>query len=158
EDNMVQAILFAHQQVVKIVDAIEELRQKAGLGPKEPAPAAPPNPLKEIFRERFYNDFRERKQTSGKHERATRVRELRDQIFKEYLPEDGEAKYTPEQVRSAFEALEEKVVRDLILEGKRIDGRSPKDLRQITCEVGVLPRTHGSAIFTRGETQSLVTT
>src|SRR5207249_2339498 len=56
------------------------------------------------------------------------------------------------------EALEERVVRDLILEGKRIDGRNPRQLRNIACEVGVLPRTHGSAIFARGETQSLVTT
>src|SRR4029077_15507598 len=55
-------------------------------------------------------------------------------------------------------ALEERAVRDLILDGKRIDGRSMKQIRTITCEVGVLPRTHGSAIFTRGETQSLVTT
>src|SRR5262249_15055708 len=58
----------------------------------------------------------------------------------------------------AFSKLEERVVRDLILEGKRIDGRSPKQLRPIHCEVGVMPRTHGSAVFQRGETQSLVTT
>ena len=57
-----------------------------------------------------------------------------------------------------MENLEEYVVRELILEGKRIDGRSPKDLRAITCEVGLLPRTHGSAVFQRGETQALVTT
>ncbi len=54
--------------------------------------------------------------------------------------------------------MEERVVRDLILEGKRIDGRGVRQLRQITCEVGVLPRTHGSAVFARGETQALVTT
>jgi polyribonucleotide nucleotidyltransferase len=158
EENMVQAILFAHQQIVTIVDMIEELRRKAGLGPKEAAPEAPANPLVEEFRERFYGEFRERKQTPGKHDRADRIRELRERVFQQYLPENGEAKYTPEQVTAAFSALEERVVRDLILAGKRIDGRSPKDLRQITCEVGVLPRTHGSAIFQRGETQALVTT
>ncbi len=59
---------------------------------------------------------------------------------------------------AAFEALHEKVVRDLILEGKRIDGRTTKAIRAISCEVGVLPRTHGSAVFQRGETQALVTT
>src|SRR5262249_28170539 len=75
-----------------------------------------------------------------------------------FLPQNGEPVHAPEQVASAFEALEERVVRDLILEGKRIDGRGVKDLRQISCEVGVLPRTHGSAIFQRGETPSLVTT
>src|SRR4029077_8367724 len=64
----------------------------------------------------------------------------------------------PAAVTAAFDALQEKVVRDLILEGKRIDGRSNKQIRAIACEVGVLPKTHGSAIFQRGETQALVTT
>src|SRR5262249_17726676 len=87
--------------------------------------------------------------------------ELRERVFKEFLPEEpraGAPEYTPGQVTSALEGLEERVVRDLILEGKRIDGRTPKDLRAISCEVGILPRTHGSAIFQRGETQALVTT
>ena len=83
---------------------------------------------------------------------------MRDKIFNELLPEDREPEYRPEDVAAAFDALEERVVRDLILEGKRIDGRTVKQVRPIYCEVGVLPRTHGSAIFQRGETQSLVTT
>src|SRR5213080_3865518 len=95
---------------------------------------------------------------SGKQDRAEKIREMRDRVAAEYLPENGEAKYTPEQVAGGFEALEERVVRDLILEGKRIDGRNTRQLRNIACEVGVLPRTHGSAIFARGETQALVTT
>jgi polyribonucleotide nucleotidyltransferase len=158
EENMVEAILYAHRHIVEVVDMIEELRKQAGLEEKPPAPAAAPNALLEIFRQRFYEEFRQRKQTSGKHNRADSIRELRDRIFDEYLPKDGELSYTPEQVAGAFEALQERVVRDLILEGKRIDGRSLRQLRQITCEVGVLPRTHGSAIFARGETQALVTT
>jgi polyribonucleotide nucleotidyltransferase len=158
EENMVQAIFFAHEQIVKIVDQIEELRLKAGLGPKERPPAPAPNPLVETFRQRFYSEFRERKQTSGKQDRADKIRELRERVFSEFLPENGEAAHTPEQVAGAFEALEERVVRDLILEGKRIDGRNTRQLRNISCEVGVLPRTHGSAIFVRGETQALVTT
>jgi polyribonucleotide nucleotidyltransferase len=158
EENMIQAILFAHEQIVTIVDMIEELRRKAGLGPKELPPAPPPNPLIELFQQRFAGEFSERKQTPGKHERANRIRELRERVFQEYVPENGEAKYTPEQAAAAFEALEERVVRDLILEGKRIDGRRAKELRPIHCEVGVLPRTHGSAVFQRGETQALVTT
>jgi polyribonucleotide nucleotidyltransferase len=158
EENMVQAILFAHDQIAKIVSLIEQLRTKAGLEPKEPYPAAVLNPLKEEIHKRFYNEFRELKQTSGKHARAEKINVLRERIFKEYVPEDGTGTHTPEAVSSAFGALEERVVRDLILEGKRIDGRGVRDLRPITCEVGVLPRTHGSAIFTRGETQALVTT
>src|SRR5205807_236078 len=120
--------------------------------------AAPVNPLLDVFKQKYYAEFRQRKLTSGKHERATSIRELRDKIYAEVLPENGEAKYTPEQAAKAFEWLEERVVRDLILEGQRIDGRNTKQIRAISCEVGVLPRTHGSAIFVRGETQALVTT
>src|SRR5262249_46131010 len=67
------------------------------------------------------------------------------------------ATYKPAQVAQALEHLEERIVRDLILEGKRIDGRSTRQLRAISCEEGVLPRTHGTAIFARGETKALVT-
>src|SRR5262249_219839 len=158
EENMLQAILFAHQAVVRVIDLIEELRRKAGLGAKELPPPPPPNPLIALFQERFASEFRERKQIQGKQERASKVRELRDRIYQEFLPEDREPEYTPEQVAAAFAALEERIIRDLILEGRRIDGRGLKQLRTITCEVAVLPRTHGSAIFTRGETQALVTT
>jgi polyribonucleotide nucleotidyltransferase len=157
EENMLSAILYAHEQIVKIVDAIERLRKQAGLEPKPAHAVGAANPLKEIFRQRFYSEFRELKQTSGKHARADKVRELKDRIVKEFLPESG-GEYLPAQVSSALETLEERVVRDLILEGKRIDGRGTKDLRAILCEVGVLPRTHGSAVFQRGETQALVTT
>src|SRR5207302_9868920 len=80
EENMLQAILFAQQQIVKVVDAIEELRRKAGLEAK-PAPAAgAPNPLVETFRQRFLAEFRELKQTAGKHARAEKIRELRERI------------------------------------------------------------------------------
>jgi polyribonucleotide nucleotidyltransferase len=158
EENMVQAILFGHKAIGMIVDQIEELRRKAGLGPKDLPPPSAPNPLIDLFKERFYKEFRERKQTTGKQNRADSIREFREKIFSEFLPENGEPVYTPGQVAGALEALEERVVRDLILEGKRIDGRNVKQLRAITCEVGVLPRTHGTAVFSRGETQALVTT
>jgi polyribonucleotide nucleotidyltransferase len=158
EDNMVQAIQFAHEQVVKVIDLIEELRQKAGLEPKVLPPAPPPNPALSLLRERHTAEFKELKLTSGKQARAEKIREFRERVYGELVPEDGEPKFPPEQVSAALAALEEHVVRDLILEGKRIDGRTPKDLRAISCEVGVLPRTHGSAIFTRGETQAMVTT
>ncbi len=158
EENMLQAILFGHQHIRQICDLIEELRHKAGLGPKETPPPPAANPLKDLFKSRFYAEFRELKQTAGKHARADKIRALRDRAFQEFLPADGSGQYPPGQVAAAFDALEERVVRDLILEGKRIDGRGTKDIRAILCEVGVLPRTHGSAVFQRGETQSLVTT
>jgi polyribonucleotide nucleotidyltransferase len=158
EENMLSAIAFAHDHIRQVVDLVEALRKAAGLDPKEPHPAAPVNALVEIFRQKYGSEFRVLKQTKGKHARSDAIRELKERVTAAYLPEDKEPEYTPQQVAAAFYALEERVVRDLILEGKRIDGRTPKDIRQITCEVGVLPRTHGSAIFQRGETQSLVTT
>ena len=158
EDNMVEAILFGHRHILSVIDLVEELRHKAGLEPKAARPPAAVNPLVETFRQRFAAEFAQRKQTSGKHARADAIREMKEKVFAEFLPTSGTPPYTPEQVGAAWSALEERVVRDLILEGKRIDGRHPKQLRHIACEVGVLPRTHGSAIFQRGETQSLVTT
>jgi polyribonucleotide nucleotidyltransferase len=158
EADMLDAILWGHKQIVTVIDMIEELRAKAGLEAKQQPDTGASHPLIEEFRKRFGNEFRVRKQTEGKAERAASIKELRERIFAEYLPQNGEANHTPEQVSAAFNALEERVVRDLILEGKRIDGRSPKQLRSITCEVSLLPRVHGSAVFQRGETQSLVTT
>ncbi|MCI0738217.1 MAG: polyribonucleotide nucleotidyltransferase [Gemmataceae bacterium] len=158
EESMLQAILFAHEQIVKVINLIEDLRVQAGLPAKELPAAAPENPLKAILKQKFYDEFRRLKQTSGKAARAEQISSLRERVYAEYIPENGVGQYTPEQVAKAFEALEERIVRDLILEGKRIDGRGTKDIRAIACEVNVLPTTHGSALFTRGETQALVTT
>ena len=158
EDQMFDAIVFGHKAIAEVVDLVEELREKAGLGPKAAYQAPEANPLVEEFRKRFAAEFRERKQTAGKADRAASIEELKERVLAEYLPADKEPQYKPEQVAAAFYALEERVVRDLILEGKRIDGRSVKQIRSITCQVGYLPRTHGSAIFQRGETQALVST
>jgi polyribonucleotide nucleotidyltransferase len=157
EDEMLQAILFAHRHVVEVIDLIEELRARTGQPAKTFDTSGGANPLIEEFRRKFAGEFKERKQTTGKAERAAAIKELQERIEKEYLPENGEAKYTEAQVAAAFAALEERVVRDLILDGKRIDGRGLKAVRPIYCEVGLLPRTHGSAIFQRGETQALLT-
>jgi polyribonucleotide nucleotidyltransferase len=158
EENMLQAVLFAHKHIVTVVEMVEELRQVAGLGAKPEHEAGAANPVKDLVFQRYYDEFKRRKQTSGKQARADAIKELREKIFADLVPEDKEPEYEPGKVAGAFEALEEKVVRDLILEGKRIDGRTNKQIRPIACEVGVLPRTHGSAIFQRGETQALVTT
>jgi polyribonucleotide nucleotidyltransferase len=161
EDDMAEAIMFAHQQLIPIIDKIDELRTAAGLPPKPAYPEPPENPLKEVFYQRFADEFRVRKMTPGKQERAEKIREMRERVTAEFLAvPEGQASpaYTAEQVSSAFAALEERVVREMILDGIRIDGRTAKQLRPITCEVGLLPRTHGSALFQRGETQALVTT
>jgi polyribonucleotide nucleotidyltransferase len=157
EDIMIAAILFAHENIIKIIDAIEELRSKHGLPIKE-APAAPePNPLNAIFGERFLADLKERKQTKVKLERYAKVDELKAKMKAEFLPAEG-ATYTAGQFNTAWAALEERAFRELALAGTRLDGREFKEIRPLFSEVGVLPCTHGSAVFQRGETQALVVT
>jgi len=158
EEEMLQAILFAHKHIVTVIEMVEELRQGSGLGKKELPPPAPASPVKELVFLRYYEEFKQRKLTSGKQARADAIKELREKVLADLVPKDTEPEHDPAAVAAAFDALQERVVRDLILEGKRIDGRTTKQVRAIQCEVGVLPRTHGSAIFQRGETQALVTT
>lgn len=160
EDQMAEAIAFAQEQVSKVIGAIEQLRTACGLGAKTFPPTPTPNPLIEVFLNRFSDEFRVRKMTSGKQERSDKIREMKERISTEFAAQmDGEnRKWTDAQISQAFGVMEERVIRESILEGRRIDGRTPKQLRPIYCEVGVLPRTHGSAIFQRGETQALVVT
>lgn len=157
EEEMYKAIMFAHEEIKRVVSAIEELRRAAGLPEKElPAPTGP-SELFQALKDKYYKEMRERKLTPGKIERRDRVEELVEKAVAEYAPENGEGKYSAGEVKATMEQLIERVVRDLLLEGKRLDGRSMKQVRPISCEVGLLPRTHGSAVFTRGETQALVT-
>jgi len=158
EADMLAAIQFAHEGVVAVVELVEELRDKLGLPAKELPEAPGPSALLTAMMKKFGDEFRTRKLTAGKMERAAAIRELREKVAAEYLPEEGEGEYTPAQVSAAFYQMEEKLVRQLILEGKRLDGRTNKQIRPLVCEVGLLPRTHGSALFQRGETQALVTT
>ncbi len=156
EEVVGNAILLAHEQVIRIVEVIEELRTKLNLPAKE-TPAAAPNPFVDIFYQRFAADMREAKLTKMKHHRYAKVDAIKDKITAEFLPEDKKEEYAV-QVSAAITALEDRVFRDLILDGKRLDGRGFKEIRALHSEVGLLPRTHGSALFQRGETQALVTT
>ncbi len=154
EDDMLKAVEFAHTEIIAIIDLIEELRTKAGLGKKPKAPEPEANPLKKIFVTKHAKELTKRKLTKAKLERYAKVKELKETLKETYLGED--AKYTEGQFSQAWSFLEEKVFRDLILDGKRLDGRGFKEIRPLLCEAGVLPRTHGSSIFQRGETQALV--
>jgi polyribonucleotide nucleotidyltransferase len=157
EQEMGDAIMEAHRQCAIVIDAIERLRTAAGLGAKELPPAAGPNELAEEIYKKHGTEYRAKYLTPGKKARNSALDEFKDAIKKEYLPE-GEAnpKYTPAQVSAALGVLRERVFREITLTGTRIDGRGTKDIRPLACEVGVLPRTHGTALFQRGETQALV--
>jgi polyribonucleotide nucleotidyltransferase len=157
EAEMGDAILEAHRHCGVIIDLIERLRTEAGLGPKELPPLPPPSVLADELYQKYGTEFRERYLIRGKKARNEALDEFKQKITAEYLPEGAtELKYTAAEVAAAVAALRERIFREITLSGTRIDGRAPKELRAITCQVGVLPRTHGSAVFQRGETQGMV--
>ena len=155
EKEMLAAILFAHEQIKVLCEMQTELCDKVGH-----SSAQPENPEESsavaIIEERHLSALRERRQHSDKQERSNAVSELKEQVIAELVPEGSESDYTAAEVANAFKTVEKKLIRRQILDGVRADGRTPGDLRAISCEVGVLPRTHGSALFTRGQTQALV--
>ena len=152
EDQMLGAVLFAHQEMQVVIKAIQELAADAGK-PRWEMPAAAENvALADKLREQFAHEIGEAYRITEKQSRYNRVGELRDAAIAALA---GEA--TPEEIGSAFGKLEKKIVRERIVNGKpRIDGRDLKTVRPIVSEVGFLPRVHGSALFTRGETQTIV--
>ncbi|PQO42957.1 polyribonucleotide nucleotidyltransferase [Blastopirellula marina] len=157
EDLMLQAIDTCHGYIREICDLQLEFIEKAGAKPvtwEAPAPNAVYQPLCD----KYYNDFKAAKQTSGKQNRAEAVSALKERVKAEMIPDPtAEGAICDQDFGNAWHDLEERVVRDLILSGTRPDGRDGKTLRAIECKVDVLPRVHGSAVFQRGETQSLVT-
>jgi polyribonucleotide nucleotidyltransferase len=159
EKEMGDAIMHAHQHVQTLCKLQEELMQKAGAEPVV-LEEAPENPFTDILKAGAYEQLKEAKSTRMKQERDEKVRELKQQLLEKYFPEEAEETtdgLTKAQFGDAFYKLESSAVRELILGGTRLDGRSPQDLRKIDCGVSILPRVHGSALFTRGETQSLAT-
>ncbi len=158
ETDMYEAILFAHQVIVDICQMQREFAEKIGVN--RPEYVGPPDDgLMDRIKSRFYDDYRNAKQTQGgKHARAEAVKQVKARAQAEIIPDPkADGAFKVERFSSVWHEFEEIVVRDLILAGTRADGRDNKTLREIVCEVDVLPRVHGSAVFQRGETQSLVT-
>ena len=158
EDIVTAAIVFAHQQCVIVIEAIEELREKLGLGKKELPPAPPENPLVDELHKKIGDEFKKAYLTHGKLARYAALDALKAATKKEYFPEGAtETKYTPEQFSSAFSTLKEKIFQEITMTGTRIDGRAARSSAiDLAAEVQLLPRVHGSALFQRGETQALV--
>ncbi len=157
EQEMLDAIRAGHEAIKKLCDFQEELRREFG---KEKRPFTPPavdEALQARVRELAEGPISEVVSTGlGKEAYGDRISEIRNQVIEQISQEEGfeEQELT---VRSLISNLEKEAVRNQILENKRrIDGRGPTDIREIWTRVGYLPRTHGSAIFTRGETQALV--
>jgi len=166
EDDMADAIEFGHKAVVEIVGMIEELQQKAGK-PKVGDIKQPDPGFVDAIRDRVTDKIREVKGKPGKHDRADAISQILSDLLAEMAPPvtDPNASYPQilatrekqKQIRNVFVEVEEQVTREAILAGVRPDGRDYKTIRSISSSVGVLPRVHGSAIFTRGETQAMCT-
>jgi polyribonucleotide nucleotidyltransferase len=156
EDVMLGAVMFGHEQQQVVINAIREFAQEAGVEPWDWQPPVINEPLHADVTAAGEVAFAEAYTIREKQPRYTRLGEIRSEIKEKLVSDDG---YSEEEVREAIEKLEKKVVRGKILNGEpRIDGRDTRTVRQITVKTGVLPRAHGSALFTRGETQALVVT
>ncbi|MDD5327784.1 MAG: polyribonucleotide nucleotidyltransferase [Phycisphaerae bacterium] len=157
EDVIAEAIATAQKTIVQVCEMIEDLREKAGVEKETPLVEMD----KELYSQinsQIADKLYELKQISVKQDRKTVVKELFEQLSAEYCEAvgDAEPKCTKATLKRIFDKIEGQAVRKLVLDGKRLDGRGFNDVRQIACEVGVLPRTHGSALFSRGETQAIV--
>ena len=155
EDLMLGAVLYAHQEMQAVIQVIDELAREAG----KPRWDWQPEPENVVLSERLSADFGAGVEAAylitNKQERGGRLDELRASASAALVVDGGDISH--DDVRDAFKKLEKKVVRGRIIRGEpRIDGRDSKTVRPIAVEVGVLPRAHGSALFTRGETQAIV--
>src|SRR5246500_2199032 len=157
EDIMLGAVMFGHRHFQPVIDAIIKLAEKAAKEPRELVTTDNAALEKEMLG-LIEKDLRAAYAIPDKMARHKAVDAAKATVTAHFLPEGvAEPKYPALQVASVFKDLEAKIVRWNILDsGTRIDGRDVKTVRPINCEVGVLPRTHGSALFTRGETQALV--
>ncbi len=155
EDLMLGAVLYAHQEMQAAIQAIDELVRDAGKPRWDWQPAATNEALVDALKASVGAGVEAAYSITDKQQRTARLTELRDQAVKSLAVADGDI--SEDNVRDAFKKLEKKLVRGRIIRGEpRIDGRDGKTVRPIAVEVGVLPKTHGSALFTRGETQAIV--
>lgn len=159
EATVLEAIKHGFEIVKQICDMINELTEKVNPTKKQP-PALPSeyDILKEKIEQKYADEIYRCKQIPAKLERNSAVEKIKEKAIEELITkEEEDFDLKVRLAKLAFEEVEKEITRRLIIEGKRVDGRSYDDLRPISCEVGLLPRTHGSALFTRGETQALVT-
>jgi len=174
EQIIAEAVLTAQKIIVQVCEMIEELHAKVGVEKEIPLVEIDQQLYLHISSE-IQDKLRECKQISAKQQRKTAIQELFEQINEKYCAGEAipglnnmasnavnvsqkvaELKCDKRMLKRILDKIECQVVRKLLLEGRRSDGRDYKDVRPITCEVGILPRAHGSALFSRGETQSLV--
>ncbi|MGH8492815.1 MAG: polyribonucleotide nucleotidyltransferase [Moraxellaceae bacterium] len=156
EDEMLGAVLFGHDEMQVAITAIKEFAAEVGVTPWDWRAPEQNAELKAALKAAFEGQISEGYTIREKQDRYTRLGEIKKAALAQFVPEGSDV--DAEEVETLFEDLKYRTVRDNILSGKpRIDGRDTKTVRQIAIEVGVLPKVHGSALFTRGETQAIVT-
>ncbi len=157
EEVMLGAVTFGHRGFQPVIDAIIRLAEVAAKDPRDHN-APDYSALEAEMLALVEGELREAYKNTVKQQRYAAVDAVKAKVKAHFTPAEGEdAKWTPEQVGTVFKELQAKIVRWNILDtGSRIDGRDLSTVRPIVSEVGLLPRTHGSALFTRGETQAVV--
>ncbi len=158
EEQMLEAVKFgfeSFQPVIKIIKELAEEAKKPKLEMQDLYPAS----LKKEIEKFFVKEIEQAFAIKSKQERSTNLDLIPEKVLTHFVSDIENKKYSNYQIESALKSIESDILRNEILEkNRRIDGRSTTDIRQIACEIGLLPSAHGSALFTRGETQSLVST
>ena len=158
DDKMLEAIKVAHEEIKKLCEFIQEVKNEVGKPKAEYKSFAIPEDLADFIKDIAYDKMKEAVQTKDKNTRDENVTEVDNFVIEEYKKKFGEDVYEENKsmVSEALYKAEKKAVRDLIInEGKRVDGRKDDEIRPLSAEVGLFERVHGSALFTRGLTQVL---
>ena len=158
EDVMLGAVMYAHQQFQVVIDSVAEFAKEVGVSPREWEAPAENESLFSDIQSKFGDQISEAYQTVDKMERYEKMGQIKDTAVEEFGGDDDESP-SSDEIKNYIKKIEKSTVRERILNGEpRIDGRDSSTVRELAIEIGVLENTHGSALFTRGETQALVTT
>ncbi len=158
EDIMLGAVMYAHQQFQIVIDSVAEFAKEVGVSPREWEAPAENESLFSDIQSKFGVQISEAYQTVDKMERYEKMGQIKDTAVEELGGDDDDSP-SSDEINNYIKKIEKSTVRERILAGEpRIDGRDSSTVRELAIEIGVLENTHGSALFTRGETQALVTT
>jgi len=157
EEVMLGAVMYAHEQFQIVIDSVAEFAKEVGISPREWVAPEDNESLLSSIESKFGNQISEAYQTVDKMERQEKMGEIKDAALEEFISDDDST--NEDEVKNYIKKIEKSTVRERILAGEpRIDGRDSSTVRELAIETGVLENTHGSALFTRGETQALVVT
>ncbi len=156
EEYLIQALNFAEESMKGVLELQNRIKADAGLPKMEAPPVEIDSALEERVKGLIHEKLSGALRIPVKQERYSAIRNLKKELVSALVPEfEGREK----EIEGLFNDLKYRIMREMVLnEKRRVDGRGPKDIRHISCETGILPRTHGSALFTRGETQAMVVT